>query len=69
MKINYNATASGEKREIGIEVGCLEIITIAGVFLALSFGVVGACLVLGIDPMVVLELVRTGVSPGLASVG
>lgn len=58
MKINYNATASGGQKEVGVDVSCREIITIACVLLgAVILGVI-VCLAFGIDPLVILELAQ-----------
>lgn len=66
MKINYNATASGGQKEVGVDVSCREIITIAGVLLgAVILGVI-VCLSFGIDPVAILELVQAAGPPALS---
>nr|WP_176704857.1 hypothetical protein [Arthrobacter sp.] len=66
MKINYNATASGGQKEVGVDVNCREIITIAGILLgAVILGVI-VCLTFGIDPLAILELAQAVGSPALS---
>ena len=56
MKINYNNTSNRGQRAIGVNISCREILTITAACLVFTIAVIAMCMILGIEPMIIIEL-------------